>query len=1086
MTRAAGFVHLHVHSPFSFLDGAASIDELVQRAAALDMPALALTDHDNVSGAVRFVQACSEAGIKPIIGCELTLEGGHHLTVLAASPKGYANLCRLLTAAHLENERGRPRTSWSNLIRHREDLLFLSGCSKGEIPALIYRRRYDEAERVTRRYADALGRERFFLELGATELPGQHAVNRALAELAERIGVRTVATGNVHYAVREQHPVHDVLRCIAAGVTVDEPHPGRPFNNQRYMIAPEDMHRRFAWHPQALANTVAVAEQCRPALVLGRPRHPRFTLRSAHAEHDPHGEHDGYDSPRLPGHGRRENIDADALLHQLTWAGARRRYGKIPHALRRRIEEELAIIRHLAMADYFLVAWDVVEFAKKRGIRSSGRGSAADSVVAYCLGLTNVDAFRRGLSFERFLSVERGEPPDIDIDFEAHRRDEVAAYVYERYGKDRVAAVATYHTYHAKGAIREVGKVLGLPAEEIDAVAKRMPHVPADAIGRALRHYPELRPVAESLARDPLRRRWLELARALAGLPRHLGTHSSGLVISADPLTDVTPLQMSAKGVTVSQFDKDDVEALGLMKLDLLFLRMLAAVNTSADAVRRRDPAFDYDQIPDGDVRTYERLRRGDTIGAFQLESPAQRALHPRLRPDTFEDIVASVALIRPGPIKGDMVEPFIARRNDLEAVTYVHPKLEPILKKTYGIVLFQEQIIEIARTIAGFTPGEADRLRRAMSSFRSQAEMDRIGEQFIAKAIANGCEPHVARTIFGYIAGYAGYGFCEAHAASFADIAYKTTYLLEHYPAEFYAALLSHQPMGYYPSNTLLWEAKRRGVAARGVCVNRSRPEFTVEYGDGDASPAAEARRAAKAGPKAGARPAIRVGLRQVRALSRATLDAIMAARGRGPFASLTDFCRRVPPLTAEEAEQLVLAGAFDSFSANRRALLWQLPDALRRGREARERQRRWDLSADERRAAADVDDFAPLERDVREYYALGLTVERHLLHHWRQRLRRRGARPCAEALRLPHGHPVTVAGLCIRPHRPPTKSGRTVVFLTLEDETGLIDVTVFEDVYMRWGTDLFVKPLLLVSGRVEHRGGAVSVTARRLEAVG
>ncbi len=679
------------------------------------------------------------------------------------------------------------------------------------------------------------------------------------------------------------------------------------------------MQRRFAWHPRAVANAVAIAERCQPALVLGTPRHPRFTL--------------------LDEHGREQPVDADALLVRLTWEGAKRRYGRISAALKRRIEEELAVIRHLAMADYFLVAWDVVQFAKRRGIRSSGRGSAADSVVAYCLGLTSVDAFKRGLSFERFLSIERGEPPDIDIDFEAHRRDEVAAYVYERYGKDHVSAVATYHTYHAKGAIREVGKVLGLPTEEIDAVAKRMPHVPADAIDRALRHYPELRPVArQARATTRCYRRWLKLAQALAGLPRHLGTHSSGLVISADPLTDVTPLQMSAKGVPVSQFDKDDVEALGLMKLDLLFLRMLAAVNTSTEAVRRRDPTFDYDQIPDGDARTYARLRRGDTIGAFQLESPAQRALHPRLKPRTFEDIVASVALIRPGPIKGDMVQPFIARRNNEEPVTYVHPKLEPILKKTYGIVLFQEQIIEIARTVAGFTPGEADRLRRAMSSFRSQAEMDRIGEQFIEKAIANGCEPDVARTIFGYIAGYAGYGFCEAHAASFADIAYKTTYLLEHHPAEFYASLLSHQPMGYYPANTLLWEAKRRGVEARGVCVNRSRAEFTVEYDDetaptatGDDMRPAATRPDGAAHLRTKGRPAIRVGLRQVRALSQATLDAIVEARKDGPFTSLTDFCRRVSPLTAEEAEQLVLAGAFDSFDTNRRMLLWRLPDALR-----------------------------------------------------------------------------------------------------------------------------------------------------------
>ncbi|MBO8141870.1 MAG: DNA polymerase III subunit alpha [Firmicutes bacterium] len=1023
-----GFAHLHAHSPFSFLDGASPIEELVRQAADLEVPALAITDHDNLSGAVRFVQACSKAGIKPVVGCELTLQSGHHLTALADSPDGYANLCRLLTAAHLGHERGKPRTMWADLVRHRDGLLFLSGCRRGEIPSLLHRRRYREAEQVARRYARELGRDRFLIELQATELPGQHRVNRDLAELADHLGLVAVATGNVHYATQDRYPVHDVLRCIAAGVTLEEPHPARPFNDQLHLIPPSEMRDRFAWYPAALTNTVAVAERCQPALVLGRPRHPRFAA--------PPGE------------------TAQGFLRRLVWEGAQRRYGRIGPELRRRIEDELAVIDRLGMADYFLIAWDVVQFARRKGIRASGRGSAADSVVAYCLGLTDVDAFRRGLRFERFLSVERGEPPDIDIDFDAGRRDEVAAYVYRRYGHRHVAAVATYHTYRARGALREVGKVLGMPEDVIDSMARRMPHLPADAIPRALDHYPELRSIRPGA--DSRLDRWLEISQALAGLPRHLGTHSSGLVIAAEPLADITPLQRSGKGVVMSQFDKDDVEALGLMKLDLLFLRMLGAVNTAAAAIRRRNPGFDYDRIPHGDHRTYRRIQRGETVGAFQLESPAQRALHPRLRPRGFEDIVASVALIRPGPIKGDMVRPFIARRNGQEPVTYIHPKLRPILEKTYGVVLFQEQVIEIAREIAGFTPGEADALRRAMSSFRSQAEMDRIGQAFIAKAVARGCAPDVARTIFGYIAGYAGYGFCEAHAASFATIAYKTAYLLEHYPAEFYAALLSHQPMGYYPPNTLIWEAKRRGVPVLGPCVNRSGRGFEVEDG------------------------AIRVGLGQIRTLSDATLDAMLAARARRPFSSLDDFCRRVEPLTAEEAEQLVLAGAFDGLHPNRRALLGRLPGALHRARRARDAQRHWDPPDPE---GAAMDDFPILERDLREYHALGLTVERHLMHHWRAVLSRWGARTCDEVARLPRGHPVTAGGLSIRPHRPPTKSGRTVVFLTLEDETGLIDVTVFEDVYMRFGQELFVSPGLLVSGYVERQGEGVSIVAKRLE---
>lgn len=1087
------FVHLHVHSPFSFLDGADAIETIVKRAAELDMPALALTDHDNVSGAVRFTRACQAAGIQPIIGAELTIAGSSaeafagsdtkliagssaesrsgdgpesitdgnaestangraesfknrrrsefHLTALATSPAGYANLCRLLTAAHLHNERGRPQASWDDIVRYKAGIVFLSGCMKGEIPTLLQQRRYAEAKQVAKRYVDTFGRDHFFFELGATELPGQHKLNRALVQLAQHLQVATIAAGNVHYARQKRHPVHDVLRCIAAGISLDEPDRRRPFNDQLYLLSPAEMKRRFAWHPKAVTNTVRLAERCTSALIFGQPRHPRYPL--------PAGQ------------------SADGMLHQLTWAGAQSRYGSVGAGLRARIEEELAIIGHLAMADYFLVAWDAVQFAKKRGIRTSGRGSAVDSVVAYCLGLTDVDAYGRGLGFERFLSVERGEPPDIDIDIEAERRDEVAAYVYERYGQEKVAAVATYHTYHARGALRDVGKTLGFSQEEIDALAKRMPSMPADAIERALDHYPELRDRAQRMRTDALRRRWLELADALAGLPRHLGTHSSGLVISAHPLTDVTPLQMSAKGVAITQFDKDDVEALGLMKLDLLFLRILGAVNTTANAIRQKEAQFDYDRIPADDGPTYARLRRGETIGVFQLESPAQRALHPRLRPDSFEDIVASVALIRPGPVKGEMVNPFIARRNGEQPITYVHPLLEPILKKTYGVVLFQEQIIEIARTIAGFTPGEADQLRRAMSSFRSQKEMDRIGRQFIAKAIERGCAPDVAETIFGYISSYAGYGFCEAHAASFATTAYKTAYLLEHYPAEFFAALLSHQPMGYYPPNTLLWNARHRGVAVRGLCINKSERGWIVEQ-DG----------------------ALRIALSQVRGLSEKTLTDLLAAREEKPFTSFADFCSRVPSVTADEAKSLILGGAFDELHANRRALLWQLPAVLKQTRLARERQIRWDAATwgkTERHEMMRNDcegeeDFSPFERDMFEFQALGLTKERHIIHHWRPLLKTRGARSCAQAATLPHGHPVTVGGLCIRPHRPPTKSGRTVVFLTLEDETGIIDVTVFEHIYMRYGKDLFVKPLLLVGGVVERRGQGVSITARHL----
>ena len=1063
------FVHLHVHTPFSFLDGASSAEALLRRARELGMEAMAVTDHDTLSGVVRFVQQARAAGIKPIVGAEVTLEGGYHLVLLARNRTGYANLCRILTDAHLSAPRRHPRARWEVIARHADGLIALTGCHRGELSARLIRGQTEQARQALARMREAFGAH-LFVELQDLRWPHSRWLVHRLEALAREAGVPVVATNDVHYARKADFPVHDVLSCVRTRTTLEQVHPERPLNAEQYLKSPQEMAALFEGLPEALHNTVRIAQMCDDdVLPLGERLFPAY--------------------PDVP-----PGMTAMELLRRFVEEGARARYGHVTPAIRQRLEHELAIIEALGVADYFLVARDIVQFARSRGIRTSGRGSAADSAVAYVLFLTDVDAIGRGLLFERFLSLERAQKPDIDLDFDARRRDEVAAYVYRRFGPERVASVATYNTFQARSALREIGKALGYPEPELDDLARRFPHIPADAIRRAAASLPELRrsgllrpaPGASGHRYELL----FDLAEAVAGFPRHLGTHLGGLVIGDRPITEVMPLQQAAKGVTVAQFDKDDVEAMGFIKLDLLSLRMLGAVDDAVRLIGRGEGAsggqggghggggFSYERIPLDDPATYRMLGEGETVGVFQLESPAQRALQSRLGPRHIEDIVASVALIRPGPIKGNMVEPFLARRKGLQDVPPLHPALERILKKTYGVVLFQEQVIEIATAVAGFTPGEADRLRRAMTHFRSQQEMESIGQLFVERALERGVSPELARTIFSYIVAYAGYGFCEAHAAAFATTAYKTAYLLRHYPAEFYAALLNNQPMGFYPPHTLVTEARRRGVAVLGPDVNESEADYQVVRG---------------AGPSGA--PAIRVPLRVLRHLGEAGARALLDERARaGPYRSLEDLCRRVP-LPRDALESLIASGALDRLHPNRRALLWALPSVLqaaRRGQRAEpdgpDAQGELGLRGQEGPPggqALQLEDFSPFEKLVLELEAMGFSPDKHLLAFLRPSLQRRGILTTQQARRRPRGAWVQVAGLAIRPHRPPTRSGRTVVFLTLEDEEGLLDVTLFEPVYLRYGHVVFTRPALVVSGRLERRDGAVSLTASAVEAL-
>ncbi len=1020
------FAHLHVHSCFSFQDGASDVEKLVRSAGELGMDAMAITDHNNLSAASRFTKSAKECGIKPIHGAEVTLEDGSHLILLAANPRGYSNISLILTEAYmsrdwqntsralegkdaakireaLKRRRLQPKTHLASLKAHNEGIIALSGCMRGAIPVLIRSGRFRQALELARKYIAIFGADGFYIELENLCVPGNAWLLSRLIELADEVGVRVCATNNVHYVKKEGFVIHDVLTCMRTLTKLDDVHPERRLNAENYLKSPEEMEALFRFCPEAIGTAGEIAARCEPGLLPGRKLFPKFPLPSG--------------------------ITSAEYLKSLVYKGAKARYGNITLEIKSRLEHELNIICKLEYEDYFLVAWDIVRFAKGEGIRFAGRGSAADSAVVHCLFITDVDPIGRELIFERFLSLERAQKPDIDIDFDARRRDEVKRYVRHKYGTEHVATVCTFNTFKARSAVRDVGRVMGISKIDLDRLAKRLPHVYADEIETAIKKYPELHR-GDIAFNEYLR--LFEICHDLAGLPRHIGTHLGGLTVSRLPLAEVSPLQVSAGGDVIIQFDKDDVEEIGLIKLDLLSLRMLSAIEDSTVS-----SGVDLEKIPLDDDATYKMVNEGETIGVFQLESPAQRALQGRLGASDIEDIVASVALIRPGPIQGNMVEPFIARRRGLEEVTYIHPSLEKILKKTYGVVLYQEQVIEIASVIAGFTPGEADRLRKVMTRHRSRAEMDEIGEEFVKKAIKNGVARDVAEIILSYIVGYAGYGFCQAHAAAFADTSYKTAYLLRHFPAQFYAAILNNQPMGFYPANTVCLEARRRGVRILSVDINESAYEFTVEN------------------------QAIRIGLRRVRGMEEDLAREIIKSRGRLGYDSLFDFVRRVS-IPQDILENLMLCGAFDSIHSNRRAMLWAAPKVLRGSM-----------------SLPQIEDFSEREKFEREFNILGLHPTIHPMELQRVQLNKNNIVSTSCARKMPIGTSVKVAGLVIRPHRPRTRSGRTVVFFSLEDETGLIDVTVFESIYKQCKGVIFTAPMVTIEGRLDFRGSIPSIVA-------
>ena len=1029
------FVHLHVHSQWSWLDGATDLEALVLQAAEYAMPSIALTDHDNVCASVRFTKLCHQYGIRPILGTELTMEDNTHVTLLARNRVGYSHLCILLSKSHLGGGRRTPGCLWEDLFALSEGLICLSGCSRGKLRLLIHQRAYSDALAFAKRCQAVFGRW-FFLELQDDFTPGSLPMLHTLAQLSTHTGTALVATNNVHYGDAKDAIVHEALRAMAHGTPLGLQRGLSPINTERWLKPAKQMQTQFSAFPTAISNTLLIADACEDVLPVGEVLTPIWT--------------DG---------------DPVERLHSLVIQGAGVRYGRqdngyLHQSVEKRIRHELDVISTLGFADYFLMVHKIVSWARSRGIRCAGRGSAADSCVAYCLWLTDVDVIARGLPFARFLY--EGKTPDIDMDFPSDRRDEVFTFIRDTYGADHVARVCTFHTFLARSAVRGMGKALSLPEDAVDWMAKRLHHfLRAHKIDEAFTKYPELG------AYTHLRERFqylFQLCNRVAGFPRHIGSHSSGVVVSRYPLTQIAPLIPAAGGILpIWTLDKDDSEAVGAIKFDVLALRILSSVSDAEQSIRINEPRFRYDTIPIDDEPTYKVLQSGRAIGVFQFESAAQLSLAVTLRPRTFEDLVAAVALIRPGPIRGNVVQRFVNARNGWVRIDPLHPVLQPVLDKTYGCIVFQEQVDLVIAAMTGWTHIQSERFRKALGLHTKLDTLDVAREQFTQSVVAFHADitEEQVTILWSQIAGWGGYGFIEGHAASFAMTGYKSAYLLTHHPGEFIAGLMNHQPMGYYNANSLAADARRRGVCVKNVDINES-ASGTFMVGD-----------------------AIRMGWNLVMGLGKSEGYRIEHARVMGgTFTSLLNFCTRVQ-LPRDTLENLILCGAFDTLDIRRRGMLLRLDETISLARQYRlESENNTLYSGDlvDTPIMDGITEFDEWQRYEWTWRITGVSPDRHALSLLRDVLNRYGAIKNIEATRMKHGTRIRVAGLNIRPHRPPTRSGNPVLFTTIEDETGILQLICAGDALETCTATLLVTPLLLVEGILKRRGKGASVQVERV----
>ncbi len=1020
MTAAPAYAELQVTSNYSFLRGASHPEELVATAAALGLKAIAITDRNGVSGIVRAHVAAKRADVRLIVGARLDLEGAPGLLCYPTDRAAYGRLCRLLTTGKRRAPKGECRLTLDDVLRGGD---FAGGT--GQIVVAVPPRIPDAAfAQVLKELRGVLG-DRLYLAVSKLYNGDDDGRAAALAELARDCRVAIVATNDVHAHAPERRPLQDVLACIREGCTIHEAGFRLYANAERHLKSPAEMARLFVDLPQAIVNTVAIAEAC------------TFSLDELRYEYPVDPVPDGETPQRY--------------LERLTREGAARRYpAVIPDKVAKQLTHELALIGELGFAPYFLTVRDIVRFAESRNILCQGRGSAANSAVCYCLGITAVDPNRVDVLFERFVSAARGEPPDLDVDFENGRREEVIQYIYEKYGRDRAGMTATVITYRSKSAIREVGKALGISEDTVVAlqgVAWR-------------RHWNE---ISDDDIRDagldpaePTLKLVMALAGELRGFPRHLSQHTGGMVMTKSRLSEVVPIANAAMDDrTVIEWDKDDLDALGILKVDVLALGMLTCVHACFDLIARHHRrAVTLATVPAEDPAVYDMLCDADSVGVFQVESRAQMSMLPRLRPRSFYDLVIEVAIVRPGPIQGDMVHPYLRRRHGEEPVDYPSAELERVLGKTLGIPLFQEQAMKIAIVAAGFTPAEADALRRALATFRHIGDIVRFRDRFVGGMLKNGYDEDFAGRCFRQIEGFADYGFPESHAASFALIVYVSAWLKYHYPAAFACGLLNNQPMGFYAPAQIVRDARQHGVEVRPADVNASLWNCTLERTDAGAT-------------------ALRLGLRQVKGLKEADGRRIVALRGQG-YRDVADVRRRAR-LGKAALERLARADACRSLDVSRRAALWAV-----RGLDEAPPLPLFAHVDDPPEPAVVLPATTPGEDVADDYRALSLSLKSHPLQLLRAELAAAGFVPCARLESAANGRPVKVAGLVITRQRPGSANG--VVFVTLEDETGIANLVVWPDTFERFRREGIGSVLLGVVGRLQREGQVIHVVAERL----
>ena len=1062
MSRA-DFVHLHCHTQFSLLDAASKISQLIHRAVELRFPALAMTDHGNLFGAIEFYSQAMKQGIKPILGMEAYIapgsrfekqahgikEASFHVTLLARNEKGYKNLMKLTSIGYLEGFYYRPRIDKEVLAEHSEGLIALSGCLKGEVPYYVRNGQMEEARRALKEYLDIFGTENFYFEIMDQGLEPQRRIMAEYQPLGKEYGVKLVATNDAHYIHRHHAAAHDALICIGTGSMLDEPNRMRYQGDNFYLKSADEMKALFRDIPEALRTTVEIAERCNLELDFSKTHLPHFD----------------------PPVGKTQS----GYMRELCDEGLKRRLGaSVPEEYRKRLVYEFELIERMGYTSYFLIVWDFIRYAKERGIPvGPGRGSAAGSLVAYVLGITDIDPIKHGLIFERFLNPDRVSMPDIDIDFCYERRDEVIHYVKRKYGVDNVAQIITFGTMAAKAAVRDVGRVMGLSYPEVDRLAKLIPTELNITIEQALEREPQLK---ELMASDTRVAQLIETSKALEGLARHASTHAAGVVISDVPLTEYVPLFKADEQVS-TQYTMKDLEKIGLLKMDFLGLKTLTVIHQTVKIIREtRGVDLNIDNLAFDDAATYEMLARAEALGVFQLESSGMRDLLKKMRATSFDHLVALLALYRPGPLGSGMVDDFIRRMHKPSLITYDHPALEPILKETYGVILYQEQVMRIVSDLAGFTLAQADSLRRAIGK-KIPEIMEKEKKGFVEGAVKRGVPPGVAEKIWHLIDYFSGYGFNKSHSTAYAFISYQTAYLKAHYPIEFMTALLTSEVDKSDKVVRYIEESRKMGIRVLPPSVNESSSEFTC-VGD-----------------------AIRFGLNAVKNVGTTAIDSILASRREnGPFKSFFDFTGRVDLRLCNRKvlESLIKCGALDEFGLHRAQLMAVIDKALEMGSSAQKDRSRGQFSffgGPSAAAGASAEGFEDLKTEVPdipewpenqrlafERELIGFYVTSHPVSKYAKILKNYASAATDTLAEMRDQSEVSIGGLIDAIKEIFTKKGDKMGFVTLQDLHGSCDVVVFPELY-KSAQDLLKKDEpVFVRGKINARDDVPKIIAEEI----